>query len=221
MGFSVVVGGRHPWHCTMVKCFKLFEMSNWKKKILTQSVLLLPDWEPWIFQSTPSLTSLCAQCAGGGRVIGSISSNRVTQDSQTSCTSVSIAEIICLLSKNPITKIWHCLPPRYFMRFPEALLHIISAKSVAQALLQIVYWVSIPKEILTDHSTSFMSCTLKELYKLLGTESVQTIVYHPQTDGLVEQLNNFKVFKESWTLKTLKSMIHKLIHQDVAIGITG
>lgn len=152
MGFSVVVGGRHPWHCTMVKCFKLFEMSNWKKNnnILTQSVLLLPDWEPWIFQSTPSLTSLCAQCAGGGRVIGSISSNRVTQDSQTSCTSVSIAEIICLLSKNPITKIWHCLPPRYFMRFPEALLHIISAKSVAQALLQIVYWVSIPKEILTD-----------------------------------------------------------------------
>lgn len=66
-----------------------------------------------------------------------------------------------------------------------------------------------------------MSRTLKELYKLLGTKSVQTNVYHPQTDWLVEQLNNFKVFKESWTLKTLKSMIHKLIHQDVATGITG
>lgn len=157
MGFSVVVGGRHPWHCTMVKCFKLFEMSNWKKiyNILTQSVLLLPDWEPWIFQSTPSLTSLCAQCAGGGRVIGSISSNRVTQDSQISCTSVSIAEIICLLSKNPITKIWHCgrqchilrgilcdFPKHCCTSFLQRVLHKRCCRSSTESASQRKYWLT-------------------------------------------------------------------------------
>lgn len=38
------------------------------------------------------------------------------------------------------------------------------------------------KEILTDQGTS--SHALKELYELLGISSVQTSVYHPQTDGV-------------------------------------
>ena len=48
-----------------------------------------------------------------------------------------------------------------------------------------------------------MSRTLGELYGLLGIKSIRTIVYHPQTDGLVERLN-----------KTLKSMIRKFVHKD-------
>ncbi len=46
--------------------------------------------------------------------------------------------------------------------------------------------MGIPKEILTDQGTVFMSRTLKELYELLGIKSIRTSVYHLQTDGLVE-----------------------------------
>ncbi|XP_059210478.1 uncharacterized protein LOC131989303 [Centropristis striata] len=92
----------------------------------------------------------------------------------------------------------------YATRYPEAVpLRTISAKSVAQALFQVISRVGIPKEILTDQGTQFMSRTLRELYGLLGIKSIRTSVYHPQTDGLVERLN-----------KTLKSMIRKFVHDD-------
>lgn len=89
-------------------------------------------------------------------------------------------------------------------KHPETVsLQTITAKSVVQALFQVISRVRIPKEILTDQGMWFMSCTLKELYKSWGIKSIQTSVYHPQTDGLVEWLN-----------KTLKSMILKFIHED-------
>ena len=48
-----------------------------------------------------------------------------------------------------------------------------------------------------------MSRTLRELYELLGLQSIKTSVYLPQTDGLVEHFN-----------RTLKSMIRKFVHDD-------
>lgn len=85
-------------------------------------------------------------------------------------------------------------------RYPEALpLHTISAKSVLQALFQFISRAGILKEILTDQHPSFMSHTLKEVYKLGGIKSVRTSGYHPQSDGLVEPV-------------TLK--VHKFIHKD-------
>ncbi len=57
----------------------------------------------------------------------------------------------------------------YATRYPEAVpLRSISAKSMAEALFRIISRVGIPKEILTDQGTAFMSRTLKELYELLG-----------------------------------------------------
>ncbi len=61
----------------------------------------------------------------------------------------------------------------------------------------------IPKKILTDQGTAFISCTLCKLYELLGIKSIRTSVYHPQTDGLVERFN-----------RTLKTMILKFVHED-------
>ncbi len=70
----------------------------------------------------------------------------------------------------------------YATRYPEAVaLRNISAKSVAEALFSMISRVGIPKEILTDQGTAFMSRTIRELYKLLGIKSVRTSVYHPQT----------------------------------------
>ncbi len=92
----------------------------------------------------------------------------------------------------------------YATRYPEAVaLRNISAKSVAEALFSMISRVGIPKEILTDQGTAFMSRTIRELYGLLGIKSVRTSVYHPQTDGLVEQFN-----------RTLKTRIRKFVHED-------
>ncbi len=92
----------------------------------------------------------------------------------------------------------------YATRYPEAVaLRNISAKSVAEALFSMISRVGIPKEILTDHGTAFMSRTIHELYELLGIKSIRTSVYHPQTDGLVERFN-----------RTLKTMIRKFVHDD-------
>ncbi len=92
----------------------------------------------------------------------------------------------------------------YATRYPEAVaLRNISAKSVAEALFSMISRVGIPKEILTDQGTAFMSRTIRELYELLGIKSVRTSVYHPQTDGLVERFNC-----------TLKTMIRKFVHED-------
>ncbi|XP_056598991.1 uncharacterized protein LOC130417451 [Triplophysa dalaica] len=92
----------------------------------------------------------------------------------------------------------------YATRYPEAVaLRNISATSVADALFRLISRVGIPKEILTDQGTAFMSRTLRELYGLLGIKTIRTSVYHPQTDGLVERFN-----------RTLKSMIRKFVHED-------
>ncbi|KAG1928644.1 interferon-induced very large GTPase 1-like [Pimephales promelas] len=92
----------------------------------------------------------------------------------------------------------------YATRYPEAVpLRNISAKSVASALFSLISRVGIPKEILTDQGTAFMSRTVRELYELLGIKSIRTSVYHPQTDGLVERFN-----------RTLKTMIRKFVHED-------
>ena len=92
----------------------------------------------------------------------------------------------------------------YATRYPEAIpLRNISARSVAQALFHVISRVGIPKEILTDQGTNFMSRTIKELYGLLKVKAIRTSVYHPATDGLCERFN-----------RTLKSMIRKFVLED-------
>ena len=58
--------------------------------------------------------------------------------------------------------------------------------------------MGIPREILTDQGSNFMSQLLVELYLLLHVKPIRTSPYHPQTDGLVERFN-----------QTLKSMLRK------------
>ena len=92
----------------------------------------------------------------------------------------------------------------YATRYPEAIpLRNISAKSVAQALFHVISRVGIPKQILTNQRTNFMSRTIRALYGLLKVKAIRTSVYHPATDGLCERFN-----------RTLKSMIRKFVHED-------
>ena len=46
-----------------------------------------------------------------------------------------------------------------------------------------------PARLLSDRGTSFTSSIIEELCKILGVKQLQTMPYHPQTDGLVERLH--------------------------------
>lgn len=61
----------------------------------------------------------------------------------------------------------------------------------------------IPKEILTDQGTPFVSKLIKYVCAMLRIKPICTSVYHPQTDGFVE-----------WFNKTLKTMLQKVISKD-------
>jgi len=92
----------------------------------------------------------------------------------------------------------------YATRYPEAIpLRSIDAGTVAEHLIQLFARVGIPREILSDQGTNFMSQLLKELYNLLQIHQIRTSPYHPQTDGLVERFN-----------RTLKSLLRKLVNKE-------
>ena len=63
--------------------------------------------------------------------------------------------------------------------------------------------MGIPSEILTDQGSNFKSQLLTELYRMLHIHPIKTTPNHPQTDGLVERLN-----------QTLKSMLRKAAIQE-------
>ena len=89
----------------------------------------------------------------------------------------------------------------YATRYPEAIpLRNITAKKVAEVLIEIFARHGIPGKILTDQGTNFTSSLLGELYKLIGVTALRTSPYHPQTDGLVERFN-----------RTLKGMLRKVL----------
>ena len=87
----------------------------------------------------------------------------------------------------------------YATRYPEAVpLRNIDAEHVAEELVKVISRVGIPREILSDQGSNFMSQLLTELYNLLHVKRIRTSPYHPQTDGVVERFN-----------QTLKSMLRK------------
>ncbi|XP_063075477.1 uncharacterized protein LOC134465637 [Engraulis encrasicolus] len=92
----------------------------------------------------------------------------------------------------------------YATRYPEAIpLRKATSQQIAKELFLLSTSLGIPKEILTDQGSPFMSRVMKDLCTLLKIKQLRTSVYHPQTDGLVERFN-----------KTLKSMLRKAIEED-------
>ena len=88
----------------------------------------------------------------------------------------------------------------YATKYPEAVpLKTIDAECIAEELVKIFEQMGIPKEILTDQGSNFTSQLLAEVYCLLHIMPFEPVlIYHPQTDGLVERFN-----------KTLKEMLQK------------
>jgi len=75
-------------------------------------------------------------------------------------------------------------------RYPEAVpLKKIDTVTVAEALFSIFSRTGVPKEVLSDNGTQLISDAMKEVYRLLGVKSLTTTPYHPQTNGLCENIN--------------------------------
>uniref|UniRef100_A0A8C1LPZ1 Gypsy retrotransposon integrase-like protein 1 n=1 Tax=Cyprinus carpio TaxID=7962 RepID=A0A8C1LPZ1_CYPCA len=92
----------------------------------------------------------------------------------------------------------------YATRYPEAIpLRKATTKAIAQELFLLCSRVGIPSQILTNQGTPFMSRMMADLCKLLKVQQLRTMVYHPQTDGLVERFN-----------QTLKQMLRRVTAED-------
>lgn len=75
----------------------------------------------------------------------------------------------------------------YATRYPEAIpLRKATAQHISKELFLLCSRVGIPKEILIDQGTPFMSRVTKGRCTLLRIKHLRISVYHPQTDGLVE-----------------------------------
>ena len=78
----------------------------------------------------------------------------------------------------------------YGTKFPEAIpLKTINAETLANALIKIFSRVEIPRAILSDQGSNFMSATIKHLCSLLHIKKLKTSPYHPKANELVENFN--------------------------------
>nr|KAG5692084.1 hypothetical protein BaRGS_029544 [Batillaria attramentaria] len=88
----------------------------------------------------------------------------------------------------------------YATRYPEATpLPSIEAERVAEALWEMWTRLGVPREVLTDNGTQFVSELMQEVNRLLCIRGLTTTPYHAQCNGLVERFNG-----------TLKTMLRKL-----------
>ena len=72
------------------------------------------------------------------------------------------------------------------------------AETIARLLVeQIVPRHGVPEQLLSDRGQNFLSELMLEVCKLLGTKKLNTMGYHPQTDGLVERLNRTLITMQS------------------------
>ena len=78
----------------------------------------------------------------------------------------------------------------YATRYPEAVpLRSIEAEVVAEALLGMYSRLGIPKQVLTDRGSQFMSGVMREVSRLLSIKPLATTPYHAMCNGLVERYN--------------------------------
>lgn len=89
----------------------------------------------------------------------------------------------------------------YATRYPEAIpMQNMRAETIAREMTQVFTRVGIPKQVITDQGTSFMSEVLQAVRRFLGVQPLRTSVYYLQTYCLVERFN-----------RMLKRMLQKFV----------
>ena len=80
----------------------------------------------------------------------------------------------------------------------------VTAKEVGWLFLkEIVRLHGVPKSIVSDSDTKFMSMFCRELHKLMGTKLLMSTAFHPQTDGTTE-----------WANCSIGQILRMIIHDD-------
>jgi len=78
----------------------------------------------------------------------------------------------------------------YATRYPEAVaLSGISTEEVAEALCSIYSRVGVPKQVVHDQGSQFMSEVMAEVSRLLSVQNLVSTPYHTQCNGLVKRFN--------------------------------
>ena len=78
--------------------------------------------------------------------------------------------------------------------FMKHVLAYVTPNQTAKTITKFLYWgyISIfgaPARLLSDRGANFMSNVIEEMCKILGIKKLQTMPYHPQTNGLAERLH--------------------------------
>jgi transposase InsO family protein len=71
---------------------------------------------------------------------------------------------------------------------------LVSTTTTASQLLviymhEIMHLHGLPSSIVSDQDAKFMSKWWHELHKLMGMKLMMSTLFHPQTDGIAEQVN--------------------------------
>lgn len=78
----------------------------------------------------------------------------------------------------------------YTTCYPDAIpMKVATAPKVAEELIQWIMQVGIPREILSDQDTNFMLRILKGVCMTFKIRHLRMLVYHSQTDRLIEHFN--------------------------------
>ena len=88
----------------------------------------------------------------------------------------------------------------FFSKWP-AVYPVSNQKAVRLARLlvdEIILMFGVPEALLSDRGTNLLSHLMLDVCDLLGVKKLNTTVYHPQCDGMVERFN-----------RTLKTMLRK------------
>ena len=115
---------------------------------------------------------------------------------------VDFTSIETMLELNQLPRVSNVLV--FQDHFTKHVLAYVTADQAVKTITKFLYggYISIfgaPARLLSDKGTSFTSSIIEELCKILGIQWLQTMPYHPQTNGLVERLH-----------KTIMCMIGKL-----------
>ncbi|PIK35780.1 hypothetical protein BSL78_27400 [Apostichopus japonicus] len=102
----------------------------------------------------------------------------------------------------------------YAARYPEAIpLSNIRAETVVDALIQVFARIGLPREIVHDQGTNFMSKVMKSICSRLHITQIATSARHQQTNGMTERFHGtLKNMMRSLTEDQMKHWMSTYLH---------
>ena len=158
---------------------------------------------PGLYREVREYCQTCPECQRSARKLASDRGRLVTVPVIGQAFDKISMDIVGPLPRTPRGARYILTTCCYATRYPKAIpLKNELAETVADALLEIFSRLGIPKQIMSDQGTNFMSRLMSGLFQKLRVHKIKTTPYHPMANGLVERWNG-----------TLKSML-KRVGQD-------